>query len=132
MSESANVEVVKRMYAAVRNGVESALPLFTEDVTFTVPGPPGIGAAGVWRGHAGVRACFETVTRTQETTSLEVREFVAQGHRVVVLLHAFARVRATGRTFESDIVHIFTVDNGRISALEDFFDTAALADAVRT
>ena len=56
---------------------------------------------------------------------------VAQGDHVVVLLHVVARARATGRSFESDIVHFFTFRDGRITRLLDFFDTAALVEANR-
>ena len=37
----------------------------------------------------------------------------------------------TGKTFESDILHMFTVRGGKVVQLLDFFDTAALAEAHR-
>jgi len=50
---------------------------------------------------------------------------------VVSRLHAAAVVRANGRRFESDIVHMFTVTDSKVSRLLDFFDTAALVEAYR-
>ena len=56
---------------------------------------------------------------------------MAQGNTVVVLLHVIAKARSTGKRFESDLVHFFTLRDARISNLIDFFDTAALVDAYR-
>ena len=50
---------------------------------------------------------------------------------MVSRLHAAAVARASGRRFESDIVHMFTVTDGKVSRLLDFFDTAALVEAYR-
>jgi ketosteroid isomerase-like protein len=132
MSEAANVQLIKEFYDTLGKGdLETALALLTDDVTFVVPGPPGIGAAGTWRGRSGVRECFVRLQEAQETQSIDVREFVAQGNAVVVLLHVIAKARSTGKRFESDLVHFFTVRDARIANLIDFFDTAALVDAYR-
>jgi uncharacterized protein len=130
MTEAANVQLIKQLYDTLGRGdLESALGLMTDDVTFVVPGPPGIGAAGTWRGHSGVRECFARLRAAQETESTDVREFVAQGNTVVVLLHVVAKARSSGKRFESDLVHFFTVRDARIANLIDFFDTAALVEA---
>ena len=132
MSEAANVQLIKELYDRLGKGdLETALGLMTDDVTFVVPGPPGIGAAGTWRGHNGVRECFARLREAQENQSTDVREFVAQGNTVVVLLHVIAKARSTGKRFESDLVHFFTLRDARISNLIDLFDTAALVDAYR-
>jgi len=132
MSEAANVQLIKELYDRLGKGdLETALGLMTDDVTFVVPGPAGIGAAGTWRGHNGVRECFARLREAQENQSTDVREFVAQGNTVVVLLHVIAKARSTGKRFESDLVHFFTLRDARISNLIDFFDTAALVDAYR-
>ena len=132
MSEAANVQLIKEFYDTLGKGdLETALALLTDDVTFIVPGPPGVGAAGTWHGRSGVRDCFVHLREAQETQSIDVREFVAQGNAVVVLLHVSAKTRSTGKRFESDLVHFFTVRDARIAKLIDFFDTAALVDACR-
>ena len=59
MSESANVLVVKQLYETMSKGdLDGTLALMTEDITFVIPGPPSVGAGGIWRGHTGVRDCF--------------------------------------------------------------------------
>ena len=70
MSEAANVQLIKELYDRLGKGdLETALGLMTDDVTFVVPGPPGIGAAGTWRGHNGVRECFARLREAQENQS---------------------------------------------------------------
>jgi ketosteroid isomerase-like protein len=132
VNETANVALVKQLYDRMRNGETNAvLELLTEDVVFAVPGPPEIAAAGTWHGHSGVRDCFARLREAQDNESTDIREFVAQGDSVVVLLHVVAKARATGKSFRSDIVHFFTIRDGRIARLLDFFDTAALVEANR-
>jgi ketosteroid isomerase-like protein len=129
---SANVQVIRQLYDAMaRSDIERVLELLSEDVTFVVPGPPGVGAAGIWRGHDGVQACLRKLRADQENQSVEIVEFVAERDKVVVLLHVKAKSLGTGKTFESDIIHYFTIKDGQIVSLLDFFDTAALVEAHR-
>jgi uncharacterized protein len=132
MSEAANVTVIRKLYEAMGKGdVEAAFALLEDDVEFVVPGPPHLGAAGTWRGHRGVQECLRRLRDGQENLSTDVRHFVAEAEQVVVLLHVRGKVLATGKEFESDIVHFFTLRHGRVVRLLDFFDTAALAEAYR-
>lgn len=78
-----------------------------------------------------MRDCFVRLRDAQDNQRVDVRQIVAQGDTVMVLLHAVARVRSTGKTFRSDIVHVFTIRDARIAGLLDFFDTAALVEATR-
>jgi len=125
-------EVIERLYAAMKAGdIEGVLGWLSENVLIIVPGPPGLGAAGDWHGHTGARECFRRLGEGHVTERLEFLDRVADGPIVVSRLHAAAVVRANGRRFESDIVHMFTVTDGKVSRLLDFFDTAALAEAYR-
>jgi ketosteroid isomerase-like protein len=127
---TANVRMIQDLYDAMgRADSARMLELVSEDVTFVVPGPPGIGAAGTWRGHDGVQACLRKLRADQENHAVEIIEFVAERDKVVVLLHVKATSLRTGKSFESDIVHYFSIKDGRIVRLVDFFDTAALVEA---
>jgi uncharacterized protein len=125
-------EVIERLYAAMQaRDIEGVLGWLSENVLIVVPGPPGLGAAGAWHGHTGARECLRRLGEGQVTERLERLEQIAEGSTVVSRLHAAAVVRATGRRFETDIVHMFTVTDGKVSRLLDFFDTAALVEAYR-
>lgn len=125
-------EVIDALYAAMRSGdTDGVIALLSAEVVLVVPGPPGIGAAGEWRGHDGARECFRRLGEGHVTERLEFLERIADGPFVVSRLHVAAVARATGRRFESDILHLFTVVDGKVTRLLDFFDTAAITAAYR-
>ena len=124
------VDVVRGLYAAMgQPTLDAAWPLLTEDVELIVPGPPGIGAAGTWRGADGVRECLQRLRDGQENLRLNISHIVSDGAFVVVRLQVQARVLSTGAIFESEIIHFFEFEGDRISRLVDYFDTAALLHA---
>ena len=132
MAQMAPTDVIEALYAAMRAGdTDAVIGLLTDDVIMIVPGPPGVGGAGEWRGHDGARECFRRLGEGHVTERLEFLERIADGPFVVSRLHVAAVARATGRRFESDIVHLFTVTDGKVSRLLDFFDTAAIVAAYR-
>jgi ketosteroid isomerase-like protein len=54
------------------------------------------------------------------------REFVAQGDKVVAIGHYRATAKATGRTFDSAFVMVFTLREGKVVAFREFTDSAAV------
>ena len=69
--------------------------------------------------------------RAQEPRQFEPKEFVAQGDKVVALGHYAWHVRSTGREWESDFAHVFTVEDGKVRRFQEYTDSAALAEAFR-
>ena len=59
----------------------------------------------------------------------EPREFIAGGDTVVVLGAYQGTVKATGKPFASEWVHIFRLSGGKAVAWQEFCDTAALKAA---
>jgi hypothetical protein len=41
-------------------------------------------------------------------------------------------VKSTGHIFETDWAHLFTIHDGKISRLQEFYDTATVAAAFRS
>ncbi len=41
------------------------------------------------------------------------------------------RVKATGRSYETDWVHVFTLREGAVAEFREYADTAAVAEAFR-
>ena len=42
-----------------------------------------------------------------------------------------ATAKATGRRFDMQWVHLFTIDGGRVTRFEEFYDTAQITPALR-
>ncbi len=125
-----NVEVVQETYEAVGRGdIPALLDLLTDDVEWTFQGPSVIPFAGTRRGREGVAEFFSLVGEELEFQQFEPREFVAQGDTVVVLGFERSLVKPTGRTFEQEWAHVYTLRDGKIAKFRAFEDTAALVVA---
>ncbi|MDP9354547.1 MAG: nuclear transport factor 2 family protein [Chloroflexota bacterium] len=125
-----SVDVVQRCYEAVGRGdVPAVLDLLTDDVEWTLQGPSAIPFAGLRRGRAGVAEFFSLVGDTLDFHQFEPHEFVAAGDTVVVLGYERSLVKPTGRTFEQEWTHVYTVRDGKIARFRAFEDTATIAGA---
>ena len=121
-----NVDVVQRTYEAVGRGdIPALLDLLTDDVEWTLQGPSVVPFAGTRRGREGVAEFFSLVGETLEFEQFEPREFVAQGDTVVVLGFERNLIKPTGRTFEQEWAHVYTLRDGKIAKVRCFEDTAA-------
>ena len=125
-----NVQVVKDFFAAMARGDKQRLLAFVaEDIEWIIPGDDW-PLAGTRHGHAGLADLLETASKSIET-STELREFVAQGDRVMVLGVATGRIKATNKTFKDDWVFAITVRNGKVTKIREYINTQALARASR-
>lgn len=129
MSIEENIQVVKDFFAATGGGDrERVLALCATDIEWIIPGRDW-PLAGTRRGHAGLADLFQTHSETMETSFLEIREFVAQGDRVLVVGFAKGSMKATNKTWEDHWVFAITVRNGKLTSIREYVDTQALAQA---
>jgi ketosteroid isomerase-like protein len=133
MTEQENVQVVQRLYAAFQQGDFAAfLNTLADEVKWFVPGPKQILPwAGLRKGREQVAQFFTEYAQTAEIQQFEPREFIAQGERVVVLGYRRDRVKATGRSFESEWAQVFSLRAGKIVNFRGYIDTAAIVAAFR-
>jgi uncharacterized protein len=82
-------------------------------------------------GIAGAASFFADVAEHDEFTSFEPREFIAANGKVVVFGHYGITARKTGKHFESDFVHSYTIVDGKGVHWQEFTDTAAFYKAGR-
>ena len=130
MSIEKNIQTVKHFFAAIGRGDRQALlALVAEDIKWIIPGEDW-PLAGTYRGHAGLADLLDTASRSMET-STEPREFVAQGDRVLVVGFASGKVKATNKPFEDDWIFAITVRDGRLTSIQEYIDTQALARAAQ-
>lgn len=129
--EQENVEVVQQNYAAVGRGdIPALLALLTDDVDWSMPGPAVIPWAGTRRGRQQVAEFFTLLGETLEFQRFEPREFIAEGNTVVVIGYERSLVKPTGRIFEQEWVHVYTLHDGKIIRCRIFEDTAAQVAAL--
>ena len=133
MTERENVQAVQGLYAAFQRGDFTAfLNTLADEVEWFVPGPQQILSwAGLRKGREQVAQFFTEYAQAAEIQQFEPREFIAQGERVVVLRYRRDRVKATGRTFESEWAQVFSLRAGKIMSFRGYIDTAAVVTAFR-
>ena len=132
MTEQSNVQLVQQAYAAFgRADIDGILQTLSESVDWFIPGPTGIiPFAGRRHGPQEVAAFFGALASTQTVERFEPLEFITSGNRVVLGAQRWY-VHSTGRTYEDEWVHLFTIENGKITAFTEYHDTEAEAAAHR-
>ncbi len=132
MNAEENIKIVQKAYDAFKTGnVPGLLSLLSEDIEWTLPTIENVPFSGSRRGRNKVGEFFAAIAEHQESLQFEPRDFVAQDDKVVALGHYAWRIKSTGRTFESDFVHVFSIREGQATTFKEFLDTAAEAAAYR-
>jgi hypothetical protein len=130
MNEQQNIEVVKRGYEAFGSGdINSLLDLFHENIEWHQPKAEGLPYQEKYNGREAVGEMFASLDENEDISHFEPQEFIAQGDKVVVLGTMSATVKDTGRDYQTDWVHIFTVRDGKVTNFKELFDTAAASKA---
>jgi ketosteroid isomerase-like protein len=99
--------------------------MLADDVDWEFVGSPGLAYAGRRRNHAGVADFFAAIPRTDQIHAFEPREFIGADDHVTVLGWEKSTALDTGKDFETEWVHVFTVKEGKVTRWRGFFNTAA-------
>lgn len=130
--ERDNTQRVMDVYAAFGRGdIAAFLDALTDDVEWVMPGPSDLPFVGTFRGKAGVQEWLGKTMANLQFRVFEPRESIAQGDKVVVLMHTDVAFSRTGRDIAGSEVHVWTVRDGKIARQQSYEDTAAVADAYR-
>jgi ketosteroid isomerase-like protein len=128
-----NIELIQRLYGDFGRGdIDSIVAATTPDVTFGLDGrPKDVPMLGHHKGHAGVRDFFRILAETHDITSFTPEEYYADRDKVFVLGCYSWTMKPSGRSGQSEWLHVWTVRNGKIAAVRSLNDTALLAEAWR-
>ena len=130
MSETTNTEIVQNAYGKFGSGdIPGLLSLLTDDIDWETPHVENAPFTGNRLGLKEVAEFFQLLNESEDFAYFEPTEFIAQGDKVVVLGRSKATVKSTDRSYETDWVHIFTVNDGKITHFHEFFDSAAATRA---
>ena len=130
MTIEENTQIVISGYEKFKTGdIEGLLNLFADDIRWEVREIENAPFAGSRSGKQAVGEFFGQLAGAEDITRFEPLEFIAQGDKVVVLGDSAATVKATGRSYETDWVHVFHLRDGKIHEFQEFFDNAAATKA---
>ena len=125
-----NTEIVQRGYECFGTGdIEGLLSLFSEEIAWSVPEIENAPFAGARNGTTEVGKFFTQLSEAEDITRFEPLEFIAEGDKVVVLGESAATVRSTGKSYETEWVHVFHLHDGKVTEFKEFFDNAAATRA---
>ncbi len=120
--------VVAQVYRGFANGdMAGILALMSEDVDWIHPGHGDIPFAGIYKGKQGVQDFFENAFKHLDVVDQQVFDFLVKGDRVAALGSEKMRVKMTGREYESNWIHLYTIRDAKVVRFEEFIDTAAVA-----
>ena len=133
MSAHENVRLVKEAYASFQKGnVNAVLDVLANDVVWVSPGPPDVlPLAGERHGREEVRQFFERLANEEAIELFHPTDFVSEGDKVVAFVDYRATIKSTGRSVQCELVHVFTVRDGRVHRFCEYYDTALAAEAYR-
>lgn len=125
-----NTEIVQKAYDCFgKADIPGLMSHLSDDITWTVPEIENASFAGSRTGIDTIGEFFTQLNEAEDMTRFEPLEFIAEGDKVVVLGESKATVRATGKTYKTDWVHVFHLRDGKISEFKEFFDNAAATRA---
>lgn len=122
--------VAQTLYAAFGRGdVAAVLELLSDDIQWQFIGDRRAGYAGQVRGKAAVAEWFAKVARADDIQAFKPREFLVGAEHVTVLGWERTIARSSGREFESDWVHVFSLRGGKVCRFFGTLDSEASAAA---
>jgi len=133
MSNPSNIEIVQKLYRAFGAGDGPGLfSVIAPDIDWKFNGRPAdVPFAGHFRGHAELMNFFGAIAQTAAVIEFGPHEVYAFDDKVISLGGERVRARATGKVFETEWLHFFTIKDGQITRLREYYDTAAMAEAFR-
>lgn len=127
-----NITVVQNLYSAfARRDIPGILELLTPDVEWGEPENPYNPAGGTRFGHAGFLEWIAIGREAEEILVLEPRKVLADADTVAVVGYMKCLAKPTGTIYESDFVHVVTLEDGRVKKFQEFFDTYLAGEAFR-
>ncbi len=129
MNEQENTKIVQKAYQLFKNGDESFLKQFSDDISWELPEMENVPYAGKFKGIERVTDFFSRLDEAEENLIHNPTEFIANGDKVIVLGDMKWRVKATNKEYASDFVHVLTVKEGRINSFQEYIDTAVRINA---
>jgi ketosteroid isomerase-like protein len=122
MSER-NVELARSLYQAfIKGDFAAAAHLVHPEIELQTP--PGTPEEGIYKGYEAVRRHLAELMAPFYAVRLEPREFIDAGNeQVVVIVQVAGKGKSSGFEIETRLVHVLTLDDGRVTRRQAFLDT---------
>ena len=130
--ERSNLEVATRFYRALgKRELSTARALLCDHVKHRIFGPEDSELSGADRGPEATLEHMVSVFSLLEGQTPQALRVVAQGDLATVFYRDTGSIKATGEPYDVHGVHLLEFENGKITSLENLFDTASMERAMK-
>jgi ketosteroid isomerase-like protein len=122
-----NLETVRAGYAAFVSGdMETLMALYNDDAVHVVPGSSQV--SGAHKGKDSILALYGKLFELSDgTLRIQLDHVLSDGGDQVVAIHTSSLVM-DGETYTQTEALLFTLTNGKVAEIRDFFADIALND----
>jgi uncharacterized protein len=127
MGAAENLDIVRRGYAAFSAGdMDTLTALFKPDIVHSVPGTNQL--AGDHKGTQEVLTMYGSIFELSDgTANIELEDVLSDGADRVIAIHKSTATR-NGVTRSARDALLFTIENGKVASIQDFFADLAEED----
>jgi len=124
--------LVQKIYSSYKNkDMQGILDLQHEDADWTVAASPEkIPWANPGRGRKGVSNFLKTIGDWLVPEAFGIQDYFENADKVVAVGYQAGYVKPTGDHYEYDFVHVWEFNNGKVTKLRVYFDTAYVANVL--
>jgi ketosteroid isomerase-like protein len=128
MSVADNLELVRRAYAAFSAGdIDTLSGMMAPDIVHSVPGSGAL--SGAHKGIPNVLAMYgQLAERSGGTVRVELEDVLSDGGDRVIAIHT-ANAERNGKTLSAREALLFTIADGRVAEIQDFFSDIESSDS---
>ena len=131
-SQEENIRIVQQLYAAfAKRDINTIVGLLSSEVEWGEPENPFNPAGGKRHGHQGFLEWLNIGRQAEDIQVLEPRKMLTDDDSVAVVGYMKCLAIPTGKTYESDFVHLVTIKGGKVTKFQEFFDTYVAGEAFR-
>ena len=128
-----NVRLLKSVYEAFGRGdIPSVLAAMSPDIRwYQAEGNPYRPSGEAWVGpDAVLNNLFVKLGTEWDGFAVHTKSFHDAGDSVIVEARYSGAYKATGKTIDVQVCHVWDVKDGRLTRFQQYVDTAKLQDAV--
>ncbi len=129
-TDQANIQVVNTMFAAFGKGdVKGMQQTVSENTVWNYNGTSPIPYNGTYTGKEGIADFVSNIFSSVDVLSFKVNKMVAGDHNTVVALgEETQKIKSNGKMLTQSWVQVYTVENGLITRMEEYANTAVAAE----
>lgn len=126
-----NLDIIKKGYQAYADGdLETFMDLLDENILWVNQSIPSYPTHGTFRGIVGIVDFFRKVADALEMQDMQPEHYFDGGDKIVVTGKSRLVLRTNGNEVHNTWVHVYTMENEKITSFKSWNDVAAMATSM--